>query len=236
MRNNLLICYKIINTIQKRRKKEKMKRKVLVLLLACAMLVGHAPDAGAAASFSEQQQKRVDTIYKVVSKEKNWKTYGSLPSVCIAQAYVESALGEAGNRNNLWGLGGGRYSYRTLKKGVYAYMQCINKSYYTRYGATDTKSWKKQISRILRGGYCVPAGGYYAEVARIVRQFGLEKYDKKMFADHKKARKLRRERARIRARRRREREEREKREQLLRAFPSLISGWILQTGFEYLNA
>ena len=204
----------------------------MVLLLACAMLVGHAPDAGAAATFSAQQQKRVNVIYKVVSKEKNWKTYGSLPSVCIAQAYVESTMGEAGNRNNLWGLGGGRYSYRTLKRGIYAYMKCINKSYYTRYGATSTRSWKKQISRILRGGYCVPAGGYYAKVARVVKQFGLEKYDKKMFAEHKKAKKRRLERAR----RRRERRELQQRVEFLNTLPSVLSGWILSAQMEWLEA
>ncbi len=200
-----------------------MKRKVLVMLLACAVLFGNTPDASAAEAFSKEQQKRVDTIYDVVSKEKNWKTYGSLPSVCIAQAYVESTMGMAGNHNNLWGLGGGRYSYPTLKSGVYAYMKCINKSYYTRYGATDTKSWKKQIQRILRGGYCVPAGGYYAKVARVVKQFGLQKYDKKMFSEHKKAKKLRIERAK----KRKERRERKKRFAALQKFVNAFNELVL---------
>ena len=204
-----------------------MKRKVLVLLLACAIAVGHGTTSGAA-TFSAQQQKRVDTIYNVVSKEKNWKTYGSLPSVCIAQAYVESTMGMAGNRNNLWGLGGGRYSYPTLKKGVYAYMQCINKSYYTRYGATDTKSWKKQISRILRGGYCVPAGGYYAKVARVIQQYNLQNYDKKMFDEFKEAKRLRKERRLERERRRKEREEIKQREQMMRNLEFLFGNWTAQ--------
>ena len=170
-----------------------MKRKLLVLLLAGSVLLGSAPATTSQAALSKEQQKRMDTIYNIVSTEKNWKTYGSLPSVCMAQAYVESGIGIAGRKNNLWGLGAGRSSYSTLKQGVYAYMQCINKSYYTRYGATDTKSWKKQIRAILKGGYCVPAGGYYSEVARVVKLLDLEKYDKKMFMEHKKAEKKREE-------------------------------------------
>ena len=170
-----------------------MKKKLLVLLLAGSVLLGAAPQTTSQAALSADQQKRVKAIYNIVSTEKNWKTYGSLPSVCIAQAYIESGIGQAGRRNNLWGLGAGRSSYSTLKKGVYAYMQCINKSYYTRYGATDTKSWKKQISAILRGGYCVPAGGYYSEVVRIVNELDLDKYDKKMFKAFKEAKKQREE-------------------------------------------
>ncbi|MBR6228491.1 MAG: glucosaminidase domain-containing protein [Eubacterium sp.] len=168
-----------------------MKKKLLVLLLAGSVLLGAAPASTSSAALSKDQQKRMDTIYNIVSTEKNWKTYGSLPSVCMAQAYIESGIGIAGRKNNLWGLGAGRSSYSTLKKGVYAYMQCINKSWYTRYGATDTKSWKKQIRAILKGGYCVPAGGYYNEVVRVVKLLDLEKYDKKMFKDHKLAEKRR---------------------------------------------
>ncbi|MBO4394889.1 MAG: glucosaminidase domain-containing protein [Eubacterium sp.] len=209
-----------------------MKRKALVLLLAGAITFGFAPESSAAQSFTAEQQKRVDTIYDVVSKEKNWKTYGSLPSVCIAQAYVESTMGMAGSRNNLWGLGGGRYSYRTLKQGIYAYMRCINKSYYTRYGATDTKSWKKQISRILRGGYCVPAGGYYTKVARVVKQFDLQKYDKKMFNEFKKAKKLRKQRRLARLRKIREQEEREQREQMFKNLEFLYGNWFTEMSFD----
>ena len=203
-----------------------MKRKVLVLLLACAIAVGHGTTSGAA-TFSAQQQKRVDTIYNVVSKEKNWKTYGSLPSVCIAQAYVESGIGAAGNRNNLWGINGGRSSYRTLKDGIYAYMEVINKSFYSRYGATETKDWRKQISRILRGGYCVPAGGYYSKVARVVKAYGLKKYDKKMLKSIEKAKKIRaqkkKEKAKEKARKLKLQQEKAQRKKLMETLPSIIT-------------
>ena len=197
----------------------KFMKRVIVCLLACAILAGAAPQSEAKQKFSGKQKEVVDTIYDVVSTEKNWKKYGSLPSVCIAQAYVESGIGNAGNRNNLWGLNAGRSSYKTLKKGIYAYMQCINKSFYTRYGATDTKSWKKQIKRILMGGYCVPASGYYAKVERVVKAYGLEKYDEKMFKSIKEAKKLRKEKEEER----RLKEEQERMQQLLETIPSVTS-------------
>lgn len=200
-----------------------MKKLLIIPLLALTILLSAAPDASAAAKFNEKTQKTVDQIYKTVSTEKNWKEYGSLPSVCIAQAWVESGIGMAGRKNNLWGLGGGRYSYKSLKKGVYAYMQCINKSYYTRYGSTDTKSWKKQIKAILKGGYCVPASGYYNKVARVIKAFGLEKYDKKMFSEHKEARKARKAKAEAKAKAAREKKEREERERIIENIPSILS-------------
>ncbi len=191
----------------------------LLPLLALTILLFSAPDASAKLKFSKETQKRVDQIYETVSTEKNWKTYGSLPSVCIAQAFVESGIGNAGRANNLWGLGGGRYSYKTLKKGIYAYMECINKSYYTRHGSTDTKSWKKQIRAILKGGYCVPAYGYYNKVKRVIKAYGLEKYDKKMFKEIKKARTERK----AKAKEAKEKKEREERERLMQSIVSALS-------------
>ncbi len=191
----------------------------LLPLLALTIMIGFAPDAQAKLKFSKETQKRVDQIYDTVSTEKNWETYGSLPSVCIAQAFVESGIGNAGRANNLWGLGGGRYSYKSLKKGVYAYMQCINKSYYTRYGSTDTKSWKKQIRAILKGGYCVPAYGYYNKVARVIKAYGLVKYDKKMFKEIKEARKARK----VKEKKAKEKKEHEKKEKLLQDILSALS-------------
>ena len=214
----------------------KVLKKVLVCLLACAILAGAAPDSEAKLKFSKSQQKVVDTIYDVVSKEKNWKKYGSLPSVCIAQAYVESGIGAAGNRNNLWGINGGRSSYKTLKKGIYAYMEVINKSFYSRYGATDTKDWKKQISRILRGGYCVPAGGYYSKVARVVKSYGLKKYDKKMFKSIEKAKKLRiqkkKEKAKEKARKLMLQQEKAQRKKLMETLPSIITETLADMTFK----
>ncbi len=212
-------------------------RRLTVALLALCILFTSVPEVKAA-EFSEFQQKKVDQIVKIVSKEKNWEEYGSLPSVCIAQAYVESGVGIAGRKNNLWGLNGGRASYKSLKKGTYAYMECINKSYYTRYGATDTKNWKKQIRAILKGGYCVPASGYFNEVSRVIKKYDLKKYDKKMFKEIKKARKERKAKARAKARAKakaeREKKEKQEKQEKLRKqkefaklMPSLVSDCIV---------
>lgn len=201
-------------------------KKLLLPLLALTILLSAAPDASAAAKFNKKTQKIVDEIYETVSTEKNWKTYGSLPSVCIAQAWVESGIGMAGRKNNLWGLGGGRYSYKSLKQGIYAYMKCINKSYYTRYGATDTKSWKKQIRSILKGGYCVPAAGYYSKIERVVKTYGLEEYDKKMFADHKAAKLAREAEKKAKAEAEKQKKEKEAVETLMKSIPSVLSDHI----------
>ena len=218
----------------------KVLKKILICLLACAILAGTAPDAKAALKFSKSQQKIVDTIYDVVSKEKNWKKYGSLPSVCIAQAYVESGIGAAGNKNNLWGINGGRSSYKTLKKGIYAYMEVINKSFYTRYGATDTKDWKKQITRILKGGYCVPASGYYAKVAGVVKAYGLKKYDKKMLKSIKKAKKLRLEKKKQKEAKKAKalklRQEKARRKKLMETLPTIFSEAVINITFNYCNS
>ncbi len=201
-------------------------RKVLVLLLVIAALAGTSTDSKAA-EFTGRQKKIVETIYDVVSTEKNWETYGSLPSVCIAQAYVESGVGLAGRKNNLWGLGAGRASYSTLKKGIYAYMKCINKSWYKRYGATDTKSWKKQIRSILKGGYCVPASGYYNKVAKVVRMYDLDDYDKKMFKQHKKAEEKRQAKIKEQKEKEEKAEELEEKKQILDEIPSVISNFVV---------
>ncbi|MEE3468603.1 MAG: glucosaminidase domain-containing protein [Eubacterium sp.] len=208
-------------------------KKLLVLLLFVAVLAVNTTEASAA-EFTGRQKKIVDTIYDVVSKEKNWETYGSLPSVCIAQAYVESGVGAAGRKNNLWGLNGGRATYGSLKKGIYAYMKCINKRWYTRYGATDTKSWKKQIRSILRGGYCVPASGYYNKVARVIKSYNLKKLDKKMFKEIKSAKKMRKGKAEAKKQREKEQREKEQRakeleekKQILADIPSVIADFMV---------
>ena len=198
-------------------------KKLIITLLALTILLSAGPDASASVKFNKKTQKTVDQIYKTVSTEKNWEKYGSLPSVCIAQAFVESGIGNAGRKNNLWGLGGGRYSYKSLKDGIYAYMKCINKRFYTRYGATDTKRWKKQIRAILKGGYCVPAAGYYNKVERVIKAYGLEKYDRKMFSDIKAARKARVAKAEAKAKAAKEKKNREIIKNILQNIPSNAS-------------
>lgn len=123
---------------------------------------------------SNSQKQRAYTIASVCIKE--WKHYGVLPSIAIAQAMQESTLGKYCRGNNLWGIKSGAVSYSSLEAGVYAYMKVINNGYYK--GAPFQKQYSVQIRRILNGGYCVPVGDYYNNIINIVNKYKLYKFDK----------------------------------------------------------
>lgn len=106
---------------------------------------------------------------------KEWKKYGVLPSVCIAQAMQESTLGKYCSPNNLWQIKSGAVSYGSLEDGVYAYLRVINNGCYGT--APFTKNASSQISKILAGGYCTPVGDYYSNVMWIINKYGLERFD-----------------------------------------------------------
>lgn len=118
-----------------------------------------------------------DEIARVVTD--NWETYGVLPSVAVAQAYVESSLGKRCAGNNLWGIASGDEHYDSLYDGILRYCEVINEDYYK--GAPFMKDWNSQLDRILAGGYCDPVGDYKedAEYGYAVHNF--EKYDEILF-------------------------------------------------------
>lgn len=122
---------------------------------------------------SSAQNSRAHTIARICIKE--WKNYGVLPSVAIAQAMVESTLGKHCSGNNLWGICSGGVSYSSLESGVYAYMKVINNGHYG--SAPFTKDSSSQIRKILNGGYCVPVGNYYSNATWIIKHYGLERFD-----------------------------------------------------------
>lgn len=122
---------------------------------------------------STDQQQRAYTIAKVCIKE--WKNYGVLPSVAIAQAMQESTLGKHCSGNNLWGICSGAVHYDSLESGVYGYLKVINNGCYG--SAPFTRDASSQISKILDGGYCVPVGDYYSNVMWIINKYGLERFD-----------------------------------------------------------
>lgn len=122
---------------------------------------------------STVQQQRAYTIARVCIKE--WKNYGVLPSVAIAQAMQESTLGKHCSGNNLWGICSGAIHYSSLESGVYGYLRVINNGCYG--SAPFTKNASSQISKILAGGYCVPVGNYYNDVMNIINKYGLERFD-----------------------------------------------------------
>lgn len=125
---------------------------------------------------STEQKQRAYTMAEICIKE--WKKYGVLPSVCIAQAMKESTLGKHCYGNNLWGIltrKGTLVCYSSLESGVYGYLRVINNGCYG--SAPFTKDASSQISKILAGGYCVPVGNYYSNVMWIINKYGLERFD-----------------------------------------------------------
>lgn len=148
------------------------------LVLFLGIILGNSTKSKA---FSKAQQKRIDSIYKVCKN--NWDKYGVLPSVCMAQAMAESTMGEHCSGYNYWGIRSGRSRYSSREKGIIAYLKVINNGYYK--GAPFQTNYKKQLRKIVNGGYCNPAGSYYKKTTRIVKKYNFQKYDKKMFQELK---------------------------------------------------
>ena len=155
------------------------KRTLVQLLLIIAILI---PTDVKARELSKRQQERADIIADICEKE--WDEYGVLPSVCIAQAFVESTLGEHCPNYNLWGICSGAVRYNSLSDGVYGYMKVINNGYYK--DAPFCTDYKKQIRHILDGGYCQPEGDYYHNAIWTIEHYHLDKYDQKMFKHQRK--------------------------------------------------
>jgi flagellum-specific peptidoglycan hydrolase FlgJ len=126
-------------------------------------------------TLSGQRKSRADYIAKVCIQ--NYKTYKVLPSVCVAQALVESGLGESCKANNYWGISSNGYGgFSSLEAGVLRYLQVINNGYYK--GAVGTKSYTTAAYAIQNGGYCCPSTGYAAKIISMVKMYRLTDYDK----------------------------------------------------------
>lgn len=123
---------------------------------------------------SNAQEQRAYTIASICIKE--WDKYGVLPSVAIAQAMIESTLGEHCSGYNLWGIASGKVRYSSLSEGVYGYLRVINNGCYGT--APFTKNPSDQIRKILNGGYCVPAGNYYNDAMWVINHYQLRKFDR----------------------------------------------------------
>ena len=157
-----------------------MKKIQITLLTLCLMLLCNnyvkASDEYCY-KLTEFQQRNADIIAQACID--HWDEYGCLPSVAIAQAYVESQLGLKIDNGNLWGICSCRISYPSVYDGVHAYMRVINNGRYI--GAPHEKKWRIQIRRILDGDYCIPEGDCENDVAWTIRTFKLEKYDEILF-------------------------------------------------------
>lgn len=142
-------------------------------------------------SFTSEQQTRVDTVARVCMD--NYKIYGILPSVCLAQAIVESTMGDHCRGNNLWGIRAGATQYPSLEEGTIAYLEVINNGRYPN--APFCKNPYQTISYIMAGGYCVPAGNYVQKATSIINDYDLTQYDKKMYEKWEKEKKEAKEKA-----------------------------------------
>lgn len=160
--------------MKKRNKKHTMLLlTMLVLIATCTVHI----NASAKTKFTKTQQKRAEYIASIC--EKNWYTYKVYPSVCLGQAVAESGMGKQCRKNNYWGLGSGRYSYSSLKKGTLAYLKCVsNKKWY---GSLKGLTYKQQVHQLASHGYC---GGdkkaYERWVLKCIKEYDLTSYDKKM--------------------------------------------------------
>lgn len=178
-----------------------MKNKRLICLLLSADLIFN-PIMSSAKSrgLTERQEKTADKVAKVAMD--SWKEYGVLPSVAVAQTFIESSLGENQVRkNNLWGLRpGGEYSfYPTLDRGIYAYLEVLNNGIYKK--ALYLKSYTEQLDFILKGGYYGEDDGgtneeYYKNCISSIEKYGFFEYDKEMFEKIRNEEKRRREKRR----------------------------------------
>lgn len=131
--------------------------------------------------------KKSDTTLKGIRKSnadriarvciKNYKKYGVLPSVCVAQAFIETGIGTAYNNGNLWGLSSNNFGgYSSIETGCIAYLKCINNGWYK--GAPFAGSYTKQITKILYGGYCDKPASYIAKAIWVIQHYNLTDYDK----------------------------------------------------------
>lgn len=152
-------------------------KKLLVMLLAVVLVIStYSTPVNAESRFTldEEQSVIADRITEICTE--NWQEYGVLPSVCIAQAYMESHVGKHCYENNLWGLYGGYTSFDSIDDGIYEYLEIINNGLYddALYHIDSTY----QINAIYDGGYCTSSRDHYVGgIIWIIDAFDLTKYD-----------------------------------------------------------
>ena len=160
-------------------------KKIVAALLSAILLADSIMASAKGAELSTSQRDIADIVADEVSK--NWEEYGVLPSVAVAQTFVESSLGKNPVRkNNLWGLrpGGNYTSYSSVAGGVHAYLKTLNNGRYDK--ALHKNNYQVQIREILNGGYYGEDDGgtieqYYSHCIYSIREYGFDRYDKKLF-------------------------------------------------------
>ena len=156
-----------------------MKKLISMLLSICVILCILPINAQAKSyELDETQSAIADRITEICTD--NWEEKGVLPSVCIAQAYMESHIGQQCYENNLWGLYGGDKSFESLDVGIYEYLDIINNGRYN--DALYHLDPSYQIGAIYDGGYCTADREHYVgSVNWNIDEFELTKYDKEIW-------------------------------------------------------
>lgn len=154
------------------------ERNLIGLLtgIILGILVGFAV-MSTEADAKESRQEVIQTILEVCAD--NWPKYHGYASTCAMMAAQESLFGKAGRPNNLWGLGGGRFSYPTLEDGIKAWLKCINNEFFPK--AKCAKNGDEQLAYLLAHGYCEPVGNYYSACMWLKNYFHLDELDDAMF-------------------------------------------------------
>ena len=211
---------------------------ILALMIMVTCILGQGDTANAAKrTLTKAQQRRADIIAQICID--NWDKYGVLPSTCLAQAFVESTMGDHCSGYNLWGIKAGKVKYSDLEKGTIAYLEVINNGYYKN--APFCKGYKTQIKRILAGGYCVPADGYYGDAVWAIEAYDFTSYDEKLFKElkKKKAEKARKKAQREAKKKALEKAKKEKqakiREKKLKNFEPLIPSSVVTASFSAIT-
>lgn len=162
-----------------------MRYKKMIAVALSIILMMNPVYVGADSGLSKNQIAVADKVAEIAID--NWEKYGVLPSVAVAQTFVESSLGDNQVRkNNLWGLRpAGEYSsYASLEDGIYAYLRVLNNDRYDN--ALHRKDCEVQLQKILEGGYYGEDDGgtieeYYQDCINSIRKYHFDKYDKILF-------------------------------------------------------
>ena len=156
-------------------------KKIIFTLLIAVMI--YSPLHVNASELTEKQKENADRIAQIASD--NYDTYGVLPSIAVAQAFIESTLGDfPSNSHNYFGICAGDIGYSSFYDGVIGYLKVINNGRYE--GALFNSSYSDSMLHILNGGYCQPVGDYYSKAIWSIEHYGFYEYDIKLFEVQKK--------------------------------------------------
>ena len=155
-----------------------MKKLCIILTIILIFSVSTA----SAKTLDKEKSKTADAIAEICTE--NWEEYGVLPSVAVAQAFIESTLGEHCSGFNLWGIRSGAEQYSSLEEGAFRYLAVINNGYYDK--ALFQMDYRKQMKEILNGGYCQPVGDYYENAIWSIEEYNFDRYDMKLSRKLKK--------------------------------------------------